>query len=265
MLLTSLTLYPIKSARGIPLDAWEVHEFGLRHDRRFMVVDQSGEFLTQRDYPSLALVAPAVDGNVLQVSAPGMPLLEVPLEPKPTVMTGVTVWRDQCAAAWLGETAARWFSDVLDVSCSLVHMPDSTRRPVDPAYDSTGSRVSFADAFPFLLISEASLADLNRRLTDPLPMSRFRPNLTVGGAAAYDEDRWARIEIGKIGLRVVKPCARCVITTTDQNTLQRGVEPLRTLAAYRNTGGKVMFGQNAIHEGAGHLRVGDRVLVTHQL
>jgi uncharacterized protein YcbX len=265
MLLTGLTLYPIKSARGIPLDACEVDEFGLRHDRRFMVVDQAGQFLSQRDYPRLALVTPAIDGDVLQVSAPGMPPLEVRLVPKPTVMTRVTVWRDRCAAAWVGETAARWFSDVLDCSCSLVHMPDSTRRPTDPAYDSTGSRVSFADAFPFLLISDASLADLNRRLTDPLPMNRFRPNLTVGGAAAYDEDRWSRIEIGPIGLKLVKPCARCVVTTTDQDTMERGVEPLRALAAYRNRGGKVMFGQNAIHEKEGQLRVGDRVLVTHSL
>jgi uncharacterized protein YcbX len=262
MLLTGLTLYPIKSARGIPLEAWEVDEFGLRHDRRFMVVDRSGEFLSQRDYPGLALVAPAVDGEIMQVSAPGMPLLEVPLAPKPTVMTKATVWDDQCAAAWVGEAAARWFSDLLDCACSLVHMPDSTRRPIDPASDSTGSRVSFADAFPFLIISDASLADLNRRLPVPHPMNRFRPNLTVGGAGAYDEDGWARIEIGEIGLRAVKPCSRCVITTTDQDTMERGLEPLRTLATYRNVGGQVMFGQNAIHDRGGRLVIGDPVVVT---
>jgi uncharacterized protein len=259
--LTGINLYPIKSARGIPLDQGEVDEFGLKHDRRFMLVDPSGEFITQRTHPRMALIAPELSDGHLRVNAPEMPPLELPLDPRPTVVTRVTVWNDACDATWLGEPAAQWFSDFLGRSCSLVHMPVQTRRPTNPAYDSTGSRVSFADAFPFLIISEESLADLNRRLAEPLPMNRFRPNLTVAGAGPYAEDGWSRIEIGTLALNVVKPCSRCVITTTDQVTTARGREPLRTLATYRNLGGKVMFGQNAVHQGIGRLRLGDPVLV----
>jgi uncharacterized protein len=259
--LAGLTVYPIKSTRGIPVEAWEVDDFGLQYDRRFMVVDQSGEFLSQRSHPRLALVAPSIRGDVLQVDAPGMGPLQLPLEPSPSVATRVTVWADTCDATWMGEPAARWFSEFLGDFCSLVYMSGETIRPADAAYAPVGSRVSFADGFPFLLISEESLADLNRRLAEPLPMNRFRPNLVVAGTQPYGEDRWERIQIGEVGLRVVKPCDRCVVTTTDQTTTVRGREPLRTLARYRNIGGKVLFGQNVVHEGGGRLRVGDRVLV----
>jgi uncharacterized protein len=227
-------------------------------------VDESGEFLTQRHHPRMALIAPELTGGHLNVSAPGMPTLELPAEPRATVLTRVRVWNDSCDASWMGEPAARWFSDFLGFPCSLVHMPRETRRPANPTYDTTGSRVSFADAFPFLLIAEESLADLNRRLEDPVPMNRFRPNLTIAGAGAFQEDGWAQIEIGGLALNVVKPCARCLITTTDQFTAERGVEPLRTLATFRKIGGHVMFGQNAVHEGRGQLRVGDTVLVKQE-
>jgi uncharacterized protein YcbX len=260
--LTGLFIYPIKSCRGIPVDQWDVDEFGLRYDRRFMLVDEAGEFMTQRDHPRLVLVSPAITGKVLRVSAPGMPPLELPLEPKATVVTQVTVWDDSCEASWTGEAAARWFSDFLGIPCSLFHMPAESFRPTNPAYDPSGSRVSFADAYPLMLISEESLADLNRRLAQPLPMNRFRPNLTVSGGGAYDEDRWTRLEIGSLVLNLVKPCDRCVITTTDQSTTARGVEPLRTLATYRKVDGKVYFGQNAVHQAPGRLRVGDSVTVS---
>ena len=259
--LTGLTVYPIKSCRGISVSESEIDGFGLRYDRRWMVVDELGEFLSQRSHPRLALVVPAIQDGALRIDAPGMPPLELPLDPPSTVALSVTVWDDTCGATWLGEKPARWFSEFLDCSCSLVHMAGATVRPADPAYASVGTRVSFADAFPFLLISEESLADLNRRLAEPLPMNRFRPNLVVAGGQPYEEDRWERIEIGGIGMRIVKPCARCLVTTTDQATADRGREPLRTLATYRKIDGKVMFGQNAVHEGPGRLRVGDPVLL----
>jgi MOSC domain-containing protein len=262
--LTGLFVYPIKSCRGIPVDQWDVDEFGLRYDRRFMLVDQTGEFMTQRDHPRLALVNPAITANLLRVNAPGMPPLELPLQPKPAVITRVTVWADSCEAVWTGEPAARWFSDFLGIPCSLVHMPADSWRPTNPAYDPTGSRVSFADAYPILVISEESLADLNRRLAQPLPMNRFRPNLTMSGGGPYAEDRWSRIQIGSMVLNLVKPCDRCVITTTDQTTTERGVEPLRTLATYRKVDGKVFFGQNAVHEAPGQLRVGDALTVSER-
>jgi uncharacterized protein len=170
----------------------------------------------------------------------------------------VTIWRDSCAVTWVGEKAANWFTDYLGVACSLVHMADDVIRPTNPDF-APGGRVSFADGYPFLLISEESLQDLNDRLLEPLPMNRFRPNLVVAGGAPYAEDDWSRISIGALALRVVKPCFRCVITTTDQLTARRTKEPLRTLATYRRMGGEVMFGQNVVHEGTGRLSVGDTV------
>lgn len=259
MTLTALNVYPIKSAGGIAAESWPVDEFGLRYDRRWMLVDESGVALTQREFPRLALLRPAIDGDRLRVSAPGRAPLDLPLEPGGGVSTTVTVWDDTCAASWMGERASRWFSEFLGTACTLVHMPLSTRRPADPTYAPPGVRVSFADGFPFLLISEASLVDLNRRLPVPLPMNRFRPNLVIDGGPAFVEDGLGAFRIGALELEVVKPCARCVLTTTDQETATRGPEPLRTLATFRKVGGKVMFGQNVVHRGTGHLAVGDAV------
>ncbi len=259
--LTGLNIYPIKSARGIALDQSEVDEFGLRYDRRWMVVDEAGVFLSQRNHPRLALVVPSISDGALQVNAPGMPTLQSPLGPKASVVTSVTVWDDTCSATWVGERAAEWFSEVLGTPCSLVHMADQVVRPANPGFAPPGVRVGFADGFPFLLISEESLADLNRRLVDPLPMNRFRPNLVVSGGEPYAEDGWRKIEIGGVRLEVVKPCERCLVTTTDQATGERGKEPLRTLATYRKVGSEVMFGQNVVHENTGRLRVGDVVTI----
>jgi hypothetical protein len=257
--LTALHVYPIKSAGGRSVQEWEVDSFGLRHDRRWMVVDRRGELITQRTHPRLALVRPAIDGDTLRVIAPGMPALELAMHPAPSVTTRAVVWGDTCEAVRTGERPAAWFSEALGTPCSLVHMPVDTVRPADPAFAPPGVRVSFADAFPFLLISEESLADLNARLPAPLPMNRFRPNLVIGGDRPYVEDSLTAFRLGEIEFRAVKPCGRCVVTTTDQDTTQRGVEPLRTLATYRKRDGQVMFGQNVVHEGPGRLRVGDPV------
>ena len=254
--LTALHVYPIKSARGIPVQEWEVDSFGLRYDRRWMVVDPRGRFITQRTHPRLALVRPAIDGDTLRVTAPRMPALELPLQPAPAVTTTVVVWDDACEAVWTGERAAAWFSEALGTPCNLVHMPVDTLRPGDPAFAPPGVRLSFADAFPFLLISEESLADLNTRLPAPLPMNRFRPNLVIRGDGPYVEDSLTGFRLGDIEFRAVKPCGRCAVTTTDQETTERGVEPLRTLATYRKEGSEVMFGQNVVHLGTGRLTVG---------
>jgi uncharacterized protein YcbX len=259
--LSGINTYPIKSARGIVLERSEVDRFGLRHDRRWMVVDDSGAFLTQRSHPRMALVTPSLEGDSLRIQAPGMPAIETPLYPRGSVITPVTVWDDTCPATWLGERTARWFSEFLETSCGLVYMSDEVFRPANPAFAPATTSVSFADAYPFLLISEESLSDLNGRLSVPLPMNRFRPNLVVAGTAPFGEDRWKRFEIGGIGFRVVKPCDRCVVTTTDQVTAERGQEPLRTLATYRRWDGKVWFGQNVVHEGVGCLQVGDLVAI----
>jgi uncharacterized protein len=186
--LTGLNVYPIKAAAGISVNDWAVDEFGLRYDRRWMVVDRSGEFLTQRSHPRLALVHPSIQDGSLLIDAPGMRSLELPLEPSTSASVDVRVWKDSCQAAWLGEPAASWFSEFLKSTCGLVYMTGDTVRPADPTYAPGGTRVSFADAFPFLLISEESLADLNRRLAEPLPMNRFRPSLVVAGVTP-----WARL------------------------------------------------------------------------
>jgi uncharacterized protein len=260
--LSGLTVYPIKSARGIELDQAELDDFGLHYDRRWMVVDAAGDFISQRSHPRMALVVPSLDDRKLRVDAPGMSTLELPIDPIPSVTTDVTIWDDRCAATWQGESPARWFSEFLGCAASLVHMPFTSRRPANPAYAPEGTRVSFADAYPLLLISEASLADLNQRLSVPVPMNRFRPNLVVAGSEPYEEDRWTGIAIGSVSCTVVKPCDRCLIPTTDQMTGHRGTEPLRTLATYRRAQGKILFGQNVVHQGTGELRVGDPVILT---
>jgi len=254
--LAQINLYPIKSARGITVEAWEVDSFGLCHDRRWMVADSAGRLVTQRTHPRMALAHPALAHERLRVTAPALPPLDLPLRPEAAITTTVTVWDDVCEALWLGERAAEWFSRLLAAPVSLVYMPESTVRPANPAYAPPGTRVSFADAYPFLLISEESLAELNRRMPAPLPMNRFRPNLVVRGGEPFTEDRLRDFSIGSLPFRGVKLCERCVTTTTDQDTAERGVEPLRTLVTFRKRDGKVWFGQNVVHTGTGRLEVG---------
>jgi uncharacterized protein len=259
--LTHIHIYPVKAAAGISAAAWEVDAFGLRHDRRWMVVDSAGMMVSQRTHPSLALVRPTLHEDRLTLNAPGATPLDLLLIPTGSVAVQATVWDDTCDAIWLGPGPAEWITKVLGSPCELVYMPDETVRPAEAAYAPSGTRVSFADAFPFLLISEESLADLNARLAQPLPMNRFRPNLVIAGGEPYAEDRLERFEAGGIAFHVVKSCDRCVVTTTDQETTERGVEPLRTLATYRKVDGKVMFGQNVVHLGTGSLSVGAPLLV----
>ena len=254
--LSGLVVYPIKSAGGIPAETWEVDDFGLRHDRRWMLVDGRGRMISQRTHPRLALARPAIGGEHLVVRAGDQAPLVLPLRPAPAVSASVTIWNDRCEALWQGEAAARWFSDLLRAEVSLVYMPETTWRPADPGRAPAASRVSFADAFPFLLLSEESLGDLNRRMATPLPMNRFRPNLVIRGGSAFSEDGIGAFGIGEIQFRAVKPCDRCVLTTTDQETTERGVEPLRTLATFRKVDGKVYFGQNVVHDRPGRLAVG---------
>jgi uncharacterized protein len=259
MHISGLYHYPIKSCQGIALERAEVDARGIVGDRRLMLVDPAGRFLTQREHPRMALIAARVDGPLLSVSAPDMPALEIdrmadgPRRP-------VSIWRDTCQAIDLGAEAAGWLSEFLNTPCQLVRIAEDEVRVVDQAYaPRPADQVGFADGFPFLVIAQASLDDLNARLETPLPMDRFRPNIVVAGCAPYAEDGWAEIRIGAITLALVKACARCAITTTDQRTAERGKEPLRTLATYRAVGGKVMFGQNAIHDRAGTIRIGDEV------
>ncbi len=255
-------VYPIKSCGGVSLENAQLGATGLLHDRRWMLVDEGGSFLSQRRHPRMALISPRVTPDRLVVRASGMPDLEVPLEGEPEGRIDVEVWGDAQRGVPVGEPADRWFGRFLGFSCRLVRKPDDDVRPVDSAYARSGDQTSFADAFPLLLISEASLEDLNGRLESPVPMNRFRPNLVVRGCEPYAEDGWDEVGVGGAVFRAAEPCARCAVTTVNQRSGERGKEPLRTLATYRNFGGEILFGRNLIHTSLGTVSVGDPVEVT---
>lgn len=258
--LASLHVYPVKSCAGTSVESWRADSLGFVRDRRWMVTDEEGIFLSQRELPRMSLITPEIEENHLSINAPEMPTLEVPFETDGS-RSLARVWGDVVETVATGDEASRWFSEFLRFPCHLVHLPDDSIRRVDPDFARPEDRVHLADGFPFLLISEESLENLNSRLDEPLPMNRFRPNLVVCGVEPFAEDGWKEIRIGEVIFRVVKPCARCAITTVEQTTGEKGKEPLTTLAEFRKAGGEVMFGQNLIHDAPGVLRVGDGVEV----
>jgi len=258
---SSLSVYPVKSCGGIEVDAAQVTATGFLWDRRWMVVGEDGRFLSQREHPRLALVRVQMAEDRLLLSAPHLSDLHVPFERDDDSRVRVTVWRDECDAVNEGAAAGAWFSDHLGVGARLVRLADDDARPLGSTAAQPGDRVSFADAYPFLLISEGSLQQLNNRLNLPVPMDRFRPNIVVDGCRPHAEDEWGTVRVGEVDFSVAKPCSRCVITTTNQQTGERGREPLQTLATYRLQDGQVLFGQNLVHRGAGVVRVGDEVVV----
>src|SRR5689334_13307200 len=229
----SLHVYPIKSCRGLDLTAVRFDELGPAYDRRFMVVDAEGRFLAQRALPKMALIAPKLGPTALIVAAPDMPQLKVAMSQRDAKRIEVQVWRHRGPAEDCGESAADWFSSFLGQPCRLVRWADDQLREVNPKYARSPAATAFSDGYPVLLLSEASLADLNGRLQQRLPMNRFRPNLVVRDCDAFAEDGWRKIRVGEIELDVVKPCGRCSTTTVDQLTGVAGKEPLATLASYR--------------------------------
>jgi uncharacterized protein YcbX len=258
---TALNIYPVKSCRGIPLDRARLTDAGFEHDREWMVTRPDGRFLTQRDEPRLALIQPAFEGEWLRLEAPGRDPLRLPLDAAGPELE-VTCWRDRCAAFDAGEEAARWLTAHLGSPARLVRFDARRSRRCNPEWTGdVAATTRFADAYPWLLISQASLDDLNSRLAVPLPMNRFRPNIVVDGLPPYGEDEVRDFVADRIRLRAVKPCDRCIITTTNQATAEReGDEPLATLRTYRfdpRLRG-VLFGQNLVLvEGAGReIRVG---------
>ncbi|MGQ0815298.1 MAG: MOSC domain-containing protein [Gemmatimonadota bacterium] len=259
---TNLWIYPIKSCRGIAVEQFTLDDRGPELDRRWMLVNANGEFMTQRDYPRLALIDVAIDQDEICVSAPGMSVNAFSVGAGSRA-TRCVVWHDAVDLLHVDQDTDRWFSDFLGTRCSLMRMPHETARLIDPNYSRQQRLVSLADAFPMLLIGTRSLALLNEKLIargeSSIPMKRFRPNVVVATARPHEEDEWKTIRIGDVECEVVKPCARCVTTTVDTRTGVPGKEPLRTLAQYRKVGSKVLFGQNVIHNETGTLRVGDGV------
>jgi uncharacterized protein len=261
MRISELYVYPVKGAAGIALDAARLDGFGIEYDRRWMVVDSDGTFLTQRNCAALALLQTTLEPDALVLSSRRAGELRLPLRPESGASCTARVWGDVVSASDAGDEAASFLVRDLERDVRLLFMPDTTLRQADLDYARPGDRVSFADGFPMLLISQAALDALNRRLTEPLSMRRFRPNVVVERTAPHEEDSWRRVRLGSVECDIVKPCARCAVPTIDPATGKAGVEPLRTLADYRRWNGKVWFGQNVIHRARGTLRVGDEVQV----
>lgn len=279
MHISEINVYPIKSLGGVSQNATFVEKRGLQLDRRWMLVTHDGKFLTQREFPKMATLSVWIepDGRGLGVAANRFGDIFVPMNPDSPERQQVTIWNSECEAAVYGAALNEWFSDVIETQVRLVKMPGDTLRSVNERFDSGGDVVSFADGYPLLLTTTASLRDLNSRLETPIGMERFRPNVVIDGAAAFDEDNWERIRIGDASFRITKPCARCVITTVDQlSGVVAGNEPLKTLASFRRAkhvmperfvglgldANAVLFGTNLIPETVGAvIKVGDEVSI----
>lgn len=260
--------HPVKSLRGMRVERVELDALGVRHDRRFLVVDREGKFLTQRELPTMTLVRTVIDGETLLLRAEDASTVRVPLEPgEDGPSRDVVVWNDTVRAVEPSPEASALLTRVLGTECALVGFPPSSVREVPAEYAERarpGARVGFADAFPLLVANPASLADLERQSGTKLAMERFRPNVVIEGWDAWAEDRSRAVRIGAITLHLVKPCSRCAITTIDPDTGARGPEPLRTMAETRRDPerpSKVLFAMNAIHDREGTIAVGDPVEV----
>lgn len=264
LILSEIFIYPVKSLGPIRLTQADVEERGLRYDRRWLIIDDNNRFVTQRSYPEMALIEVTITDSGLQLRhrTRDLGILSVPFYPETFDLLIVTVWDDQMEAVIVNDASNRWLSEALGFSARLVYLPDTSPRPADPNYAPFEANVSFADGFPFLIIGQSSLDDLNTRLPEPVSMIRFRPNLVFEGGLPYDEDQWYEFSIGKLTLYGVKPCARCILTTVDpEKGEMEGKEPLKTLSTYRKRNNKIFFGQNVMTNQTGSIKVGDEVQV----
>ncbi|MHA4811471.1 MOSC domain-containing protein [Flavitalea flava] len=274
--ISELYVYPIKSLGGISVRQASLTDRGFKHDRRWMLVDENNRFLSQRELPEMALLQVSITDKgltVLHKNKTHTPLL-IPFgapgensnsdensgeEAQQSDTCIVNVWDDSCQAQWVNRKADEWFSDMLSFNCRLAYMPESSHRLVDDRYAHNKEITSFADGYPLLLIGQSSLDELNGRLSTPLHMNRFRPNIVFTGGAPYEEDTMEHFQIAGVSFFGVKRCARCTITTIDQVTAAKGKEPLKTLSGYRNTENKIHFGQNLLFRGEGVISVGDEL------
>ncbi len=261
--ISHLYVYPVKSLGGIELSSARLTDRGIEHDRRWMLVDEDNRFLTQREFPQMALLRTAIHANELTVYEKGneVDTISVNLYQPSGSLINVQIWDDMCEAIDMSDTVNKWFTEKLKRICKLVYMPDDSKRKVDTDYATADELTGFSDAFPVLMIGLASLDDLNSRLETPVPMNRFRPNIVFTGGTAFEEDTMKHFQINGIDLYAVKPCARCVLTTTDQETGITAKEPLKTLSTYRTGNNKVYFGQNILYKNEGMIKVGDELKV----
>lgn len=263
MHITSLHTYPIKGCRGHAMTNAAIDVLGFSGDRRLMLVDAEDRFLSQREAPLLATIEPHLDGPMLEVHVAGRESLHLELDPR-GALRQVELWKDSIAATDQGDHAAEWFSDALGRHCRLVQFGIAATRPLDPRYSPReDAETAFADGYPVLAVLQESLDDLNGRLETPVPMGRFRPNIVLRGAPAWSEDAWQNLSFGPLTMDAVKPCARCLVPTTDQATGEQHPqqEPLRTLATFRTVPGLgTIFGMNLVPRGVGEVRVGQEVV-----
>ncbi len=249
--LSEIWIYPIKSLAGIRLSRATVMRKGLQYDRRWMLVDEAGRFITQREHPEMALFKVTIDNGQLLVKS--LTSTESPesisIDLIPTINKQhlkVKIWDDEVEAVEADPTHSRWFSEKLGFACKLVFFPEGNKRDIDPKYAHEKEQVSLADGYPFMIIGQSSLDDLNNRMKVALSMRRFRPTFVFTGGEPFEEDNWKFFRIGKNRFKGVKLCARCVLPTVDPDTGIKGKEPLATLATYRNVNNKILFGQNLI-------------------
>ncbi len=258
-ILTEIWIYPIKSLGGIRLSSSGVMEKGLPHDRRWMLVDENNTFMTQREYPSMSLLRLKMQESFFTVTA-GTKSIRLDFErhhEQEPIQT--QVWDDPVTTFEVSRQHSQWFSDQLKLTCKLVCFPEEGQRRIDPDFVAQEKHVSLADGYPFLIVGTESLNDLNTRLQTPVPMNRFRPNLVFTGGTAYEEDTWQKFAIGKNRFLGVKPCGRCIMTTINQETAEKGIEPLLTLSKYRKSGANVYFGQNVIPIDCDEIHEGDEI------
>jgi MOSC domain-containing protein len=262
IIVSSLIYYPIKACRGFEVESANVERMGFQDDRRMMVVTPEGDHITQREFSKLAWVFPTLNDGTLTLSAPDFDSIQFAIQKTGTTQP-VNIWEDKGVQAIdQGDESAQWFSDWLGTSVRLVHIAPGIQRKLESQYTANADdHTGFADGYPILIISEESLQDLNSHLETPVPMNRFRPNLVVKGCEPFAEDTWNKIKIGGVELAIVKPCARCVVTTIDKATLEQSKEPLKTLAKYRKHELGAIFGQNVIPINEGRLQLGMNVEV----
>jgi len=257
--LSEIFIYPVKSLAGIKVSNWSVNEKGLLHDRKWMLIDNNNQFLSQRRLPKMVLIKTQITDCELILSTPSSGSISLPLDPDDGDDCKITIWNDQCSAKTTTKYADQWLSDFLGIKCKLVYQPDDVVRAVDPDYALATDKVNFSDGFPFLIISTASLNSLNQAMGLQLPILRFRPNLVISNCESYAEDSWREITINGIGFRLPKPCSRCSVPTIDIETAQTNKEPLTTLNRLRKWNKHVYFGQNALHNSQGELRIGHTI------
>ena len=262
MTVSELYIYPIKSLGGISLNAVNITDRGFELDRRWMLVDDNNRFISQREHASLALLQVALLPGALRVYHKQNPWNQLEIQCQTAGdMVMVDLWDQICVGQLVSQQADAWFSKNLQINCRLVYMPESTRIPIDDRYNVNDSISSFSDGYPILMLSDASMRDLNSKLATPIPINRFRPNLVIKSETAFIEDSLKVFQIKDIDFFAVKPCARCLITTIDQDSAVAGKEPLKTLASYRQTEKKVLFGINVIAASKGKIKIGDPIYI----